>query len=258
MPPGSALHHAAAQGFAAGAATYEKGRPDFPRGVTGWLSGALGLGPGKVAVDLGAGTGKFTPRLLETRAEVIAVEPVAAMRDRLVARLPAVRALEGTAEAIPLADGSVDAVICAQAFHWFASSAALAEIHRVLRPGGSLGLIWNVRDESVPWVAAITDIIRPYEGDAPRYASGAWRLLFPADGFSPLDEVHFANPHVGPAEAVIVDRTLSISFIAALPAEEREAVATEVRALIAATPDLASRDTVAFPYDTAAFSCCTL
>lgn len=254
----TALHHAAAEGFSAGADAYEKGRPEFPPEVTGWLREALGLGPGKVALDLGAGTGKFTPRLIETGADVIAVEPVAAMRDRLAARLPSVRALAGAAEAIPLADASVDAIVCAQAFHWFATDAALAEMRRVLRPGGALGLIWNVRDESVAWVAALTEIIRPYEGDAPRYAHGTWRRLFPAQGFSPLEDVHFANPHVGPAETVLVDRTLSISFIAALPAEQREEVANDVRALVAATPALAGRATIAFPYDVAAFSTRTL
>jgi SAM-dependent methyltransferase len=249
------LHAAAAQGFAAGAGTYEQGRPDFPQAVTGWLRGALGLGPGTVALDLGAGTGKFTPRLLETGAEVIAVEPVAAMRDRLSARLPGVRALEGSAEAIPLPDASIDAIICAQAFHWFATRAALAEMRRVLRPGGALGLIWNVRDEGVPWVAALTDIFAPHEGDAPRYRTGQWRTLFPAEGFTPLEEAHFANPHIGPAEDVIVARTLSISFVAALAEEERQRVAEQVRALIAATPELTGKAEVAFPYATSAFSC---
>jgi SAM-dependent methyltransferase len=249
------LHPAAAQGFAAGADTCEKGRPDFPPGAAQWLRDDLGLGSDRIALDLGAGTGKFTPRLIETGATVIAVEPVAAMCARLAAGLPGVRALGGTAEAIPLPDRSVDAVVCAQAFHWFANPAALAEIHRVLRPGGALGLIWNVRDETVPWVEALTDIIAPYEGDAPSYRTGAWRRLFPADGFTPLAERHFRNDHVGPAESVIVDRILSISFIAALAPAERDGVGEQVRALIAATPALCGKVTMAFPYDTAAFAC---
>ena len=116
-------------------------------------------------------------------------------------------------------------------------------------------LIWNVRDESVDWVAALTCIIAPYEGDTPRFASGRWRAVFPAEGFSPLEERRFAHTHVGPPERVVVDRVLSTSFIAALKPAEREKVAGQVRELIAATPALAGRAEVAFPYETRAFRC---
>lgn len=251
----SAIHRSAADGFAAGAAAYAQGRPDYPAELAGWLAGDLGLGPGKAALDLGAGTGKFTAVLARTAASVIAVEPVPAMLERLTQGNPGVDARLGNASAIPLADGSVDAVLCAQSFHWFASHEALAEIHRVLKPGGTLGLIWNMRDERVGWVAALTGIMAPYEGDTPRYHSGAWRRLFPADGFGPLQERHFPHGHTGPAERVIVDRILSVSFIAALPPDERERVAQRIRDLIAATPELAGRDEVTFPYETAAFLC---
>ena len=249
------LHPAAAAGFAAGAATYVAGRPDYPAALADWLTSDLGLAPGKAALDLGAGSGKFTPLLSATGARVAAVEPVAAMRARLVAANPNVEAAEGTAERIPFADASFDAIVCAQSFHWFARPAALAEMRRVLKVGGSLGLIWNVRDERVDWVAALTRVIAPYEGDAPRYASGGWRAAFPAEGFSALIERRFAHAHVGPPERVIVDRVLSTSFIAALPADERARVAERVRALIAATPALAGRAEVAFPYETRAFRC---
>ena len=123
------------------------------------------------------------------------------------------------------------------------------------RPGGVLGLIWNVRDESVDWVVQLTTLITPYEGDAPRMASGEWRKLFPARGFGPLHETRFLHGHSGPPERVIVDRILSISFIAALPADERNSVATQVRNLIASTPSLAGQPEVTFPYYTAAFHC---
>ncbi|PWC35942.1 class I SAM-dependent methyltransferase [Azospirillum sp. TSO35-2] len=249
------IHHSAAEGFASGASTYAHGRPDYPAEVASWLVDDLGLGEGKIALDLGAGTGKFTPYLSRTGATVVAVEPVGAMLDQLVRHNPGVEAKPGSATAIPLADGTVDAVVCAQAFHWFANRDALAEIRRVLKPGGVLGLIWNVRDERVGWVAALTGIMTPYEGDAPRYHSGAWRRLFPADGFGPLQERRFSHGHRGTPERVIVDRTLSVSFIAALPAAERERVAETVRAMIAATPELAGRDEVTFPYETAAFFC---
>ncbi len=252
------IHHTAAEGYQVRAETYVSGRPDYPPEVAAWLREELGAAPGKRVLDLGAGTGKFTPRLVATGADVVAVEPVAAMREQLIRLNPTVQALEGSAEAIPLPDASVDAVVCAQAFHWFANARALEEIQRVLKPGGVLGLIWNVRDETVPWVAALSRILTPHEGDAPRYVSQKWRRLFPAPGFTPLRERHFPNAHAGSPERVIVDRSLSVSFIAALPAPEQARVAAQVRELIAATPELAGKETVISPYDTAAFSCTKL
>jgi ubiquinone/menaquinone biosynthesis C-methylase UbiE len=136
------VHPTAAAGFGHGAETYARGRPDFPLQASAWLREDLGLQPGKVAVDLGAGTGKFTRVLLGTGASVIAVEPVPAMLAQLAASLPDVPAIRASAQRLPLADGCVDAVVCAQAFHWFASADSLAEIRRVLKAGGVLGLGW--------------------------------------------------------------------------------------------------------------------
>lgn len=249
------IHPSASQGFGAGASVYAHGRPGYPPEIKTWLAEKVGLGRNSHAVDLGAGTGKFTPNLLATGARVTAVEPIEAMRSELVRSLPEVVAVAGSATAIPLPDASADAVVCAQAFHWFDTPEALAEIHRVLKPGGALGLVWNERDDSVPWVAALTAIMAPFEGNTPRFASGRWRRLFPAEGFSALEERRFPFAHRGPAEQVIVDRILSVSFIAALPPAQREQVAGQIRALIAATPDLAGQDAVAFPYRTAAFWC---
>lgn len=244
------VHPTAARGFSLGAASYSRGRPEFPPEARDWLQTDLGLGAGKTALELGAGTGKFTRLLVATGASIVAVEPVAAMLERLAADFPGIDTLRGDAQNLPLATGIADAVICAQAFHWFATPAALAEIHRVLRPGGVLGLIWNVRDPSVEWVAKLTEIMAPYEGDAPRYDHGEWRHVFPARGFGPLQERSFAHSHVGAPEQVIVDRVASVSFIAALPTAERERVLDQVRELIAATPALADAKAVAFPYVT--------
>ncbi|MBB4096508.1 methyltransferase domain-containing protein [Sphingomonas kyeonggiensis] len=245
-----AVHPAAVAGYTASADTYVSGRPGYPAEVGDWLRETLALGPGRTALEVGAGTGKFLPRLVETNARVIALEPVDAMRAALAQRNPEVTAIAGTAQEIPLADASVDSVICAQAFHWFATTAALAEMRRVLRIGGTLGLIWNVRDESMPWMAALEALVEPYAGDAPRYRSGAWRAVFPAPGFEPLPERRVPHPHVGDPEKVIVDRTLSVSFVAALPPAEQQRIAARVRALIAATPELVGRDTISFPYET--------
>ncbi|WP_109477761.1 class I SAM-dependent methyltransferase [Paraburkholderia sp. C35] len=249
----SHVHHAATEGYTKGASTYVKGRPDYPPELANWLTGELALGPGSIAVDLGAGTGKFTPRLVETGATVIAVEPVAQMREKLAAALPQVDVREGTAQSLPLDDASVDAVLCAQSFHWFATREALAEIRRVLKPGGRLGLVWNVRDARVPWVAQLDAIVNAREGDAPRYYTGEWRKVFPAEGFGDLEEQRLPHGHTGPVEDVIVTRVHSTSFIQALPPEGWAQVEREVRALIAAEPVLASGDTVTVPYVTYAY-----
>jgi SAM-dependent methyltransferase len=248
------IHPVAAEGFQAGAVAYVAGRPDYPPAIEEWLTQDLGLSKGKTALDLAAGTGKFSPRLLATGATVIAVEPVAAMLNELIRQYPGIDARSGSAEHIPLDDASVDAVLCAQSFHWFATSEALKEIHRVLKPGGALGLVWNVRDDRVPWVAALSRIMQPYEGDAPRFHSQKWRSVFPAEGFGPLREKRFRNAHRGAPEKVIIDRVLSVSFMAALPPEEQENVRSQLREIIAATPELAGKAQVTFPYETLACS----
>jgi SAM-dependent methyltransferase len=249
------IHRSAADGYSVTAATYVKGRPDYPPEVDTWLRGDLALCNGKTALDLGAGTGKFLPHLRGTEASVVAVEPVAAMLAQLVNCNPGIHAKQGSAEHIPLADASVDAVVCAQSFHWFANASALNEIRRVLKMGGVLGLIWNIRDESVAWVASLTTIFDAHKADAPRYRTQAWRRVFPAAGFAALCEQRFSHGHTGPPEHVIIDRVLSTSFIAALPATKRNRVAAQVRQLIARTPDLAGKSEVTMPYVTAAYSC---
>jgi SAM-dependent methyltransferase len=247
------IHHTAADGYTTMADKYVRGRPDYPPGVADWLRDSVGLRPGVTVVDLGAGTGKFTPRLVETGAKVIAVEPVAQMRDQLSAALPDVEALSGSAQSIPLPDASVDAVVCAQSFHWFANAEALAEIHRVLKPGGKLGLVWNMRDARVRWVAQLDAIVSQAEGDTPRYYTGAWRQVFPFKGFGPLHEEHFSHGHTGAPEDVIMNRVRSVSFIATLPPEARAKIDAQVSALIAAEPELNAREVVTLPYETAAF-----
>ena len=249
------VHTSAQQGFSTQAVTYAQGRPDYPRQLTGWLADTLHIDTLSSVIDLGAGTGKFT-RLLSTLAPtLIAVEPVAAMGAQLTKLLPDVRLVNGTAESIPLPAASADAVVCAQAFHWFSTEAALAEIHRVLKPGGRLGLVWNVRDESVDWVAAITDIITPYEGDTPRFHTGRWREAFTGKYFSEPEMTCFPYSHVGSPQEVIMDRFLSVSFIAALPEASKAVVTAQLQALIDTHPSLKGRDTVAFPYQTQAYVC---
>ena len=249
------VHTSAQQGFSTQAVTYAQGRPDYPRQLTGWLTEALHISAQSTVIDLGAGTGKFTRLLSSLAPTLIAVEPVAAMGAQLAKLLPDVRLVDGTAESIPLATASADALVCAQAFHWFSTRAALAEIHRVLKPDGRLGLVWNVRDESVDWVAAITEIITPYEGDTPRFHTGRWREAFTGEFFSDPEMICFPYSHVGSPQEVIMDRFLSVSFIAALPAAQKARVTEQLRTLIDTHPALKGRDTVAFPYQTQAYRC---
>lgn len=249
------VHTSAQQGFSTQAVTYAQGRPDYPRQLTGWLADALQISAQSTVIDLGAGTGKFTRLLSSLAPTLIAVEPVAAMGAQLAKLLPDVRLVDGTAESIPLATASADALVCAQAFHWFSTRAALTEIHRVLKPEGRLGLVWNVRDESVDWVAAITEIITPYEGDTPRFHTGRWREAFTGEFFSDPEMICFPYSHVGSPQEVIMDRFLSVSFIAALPAAQKARVTEQLRTLIDTHPALKGRDTVAFPYQTQAYRC---
>lgn len=245
--------HEKSKGYHSGAGHYVLGRPGYPPEAVVWLRDVVGVGPGRKVLEVGAGTGKFIPMLKACGAVIVALEPIDEMRERLVHAYPDVEALAGTADAIPLPDASVDAVVCAQSFHWFATASAVAEMRRVLVAGGTLGLIWNSRDENVPWVAELSAITNGREGDTPRYRTGQWRRAFPAPGFELIDERHARNSHVGTAEQVVLARTLSVSFIAALPAEQRGEVERDVRALIARTPELAGGGDVVFPYETSMF-----
>src|SRR5690349_6622753 len=152
------IHPAAAGGFATAADAYERGRPGYPEEAIAWMAERLDLREGRNLLDLAAGTGKLTRTLVPFGAHVVAVEPIDEMREQLFRALPDVDAFDGTAESIPLPDGSVDAVTCGQAFHWFRAEQALKEIHRVLRPAGGLALVWNVRDLSDPLQARVNEI----------------------------------------------------------------------------------------------------
>ncbi len=222
----------AALGFQAGAKAYEAARPGYPDDAVAVLRDEVGVGKGTSVLDLAAGTGKLTRRLVELQADVTAVEPVEAMRAQLRSVLPEVEALEGTSEQIPLPDSSVDVVTVAQAFHWFDAGPALAEIARVLRPGGRLAILWNERDERNPWVAEMSRIIRWHERTVSRYQHVDWAAVVAQAGrFSPLEErvIAWEQPMT---RDVLADRVRSISYIATMPGAERERLVAEVVYLV--------------------------
>ncbi|AKT38670.1 class I SAM-dependent methyltransferase [Chondromyces crocatus] len=254
------LHSLAAQGFSAAADAYERGRPDYPPQAIEILTDALRLHAGRVLLDLGAGTGKMTRLLVSSGVRLIAVEPVEEMRQKLAGATPGLEILDGVAEAIPLPDASVDAVIAAQSFHWFHADLALPEIHRVLRPEGRVALVWNMRDTGVAWVARLSEILDRHGREAPHYRGFAWRAdLSTSPLFEPVAEREVSHTQELDAEG-LAERAASISYIAALPTAERLAVLREVRQLAAEHPDLRGRPTFAFPYRTvvAIYACRTM
>jgi SAM-dependent methyltransferase len=169
--------------FGRQAATYDAVRPEWPAATIRWL--VADLPAGSPVLDLGAGTGKGTRTLVDLGLHATAVDPSEGMLARLRARVPRAVALAGEATAIPLPDDSVDAVVALQAWHWFDSLAAAAECARVLRPGGTLGVAWHVRDERVPWVAAISDAAGRREDEtADRRGAQAPEV---GDDFGPLE-----------------------------------------------------------------------
>lgn len=249
------IHEKAAIGFDRVGDSYERGRPEYPQEAIDFLVQALQIKSASTVIDLGAGTGKFTKLLFPSGAHVIAVEPVEGMRKKFQSLYPNTKLLSGSAENILLEDQSVDVAVAAQAFHWFNGQSALKEIHRVLKPKGKLGLIWNARDEAKDWVAEMTRIIDPYEAGAPRYKSMIWKESFDGTNlFTKLQVQQFPYAQLGTVET-IVDRVGSISFISALSEELNSKVLNQIRELVATHPDTKDFADVLLPYRTDVYWC---
>ena len=243
------VHRSAAIGFDKAADVYERARPGYPAEAIDLVVERLGSG---LYVDLAAGTGKFTRELVARDRDVIAVEPVAGMRRTFSSVLPGVPILAGTAEAMPFGDHSIGAITAAQAAHWFDAPRAIAEFHRVLRPGGRIALIWNVRDESFDWVRKVTEIIDPYERlhGTPRYKHRAWQPAFDqSDLIENVSTSQFRYAQPMTVEGFL-DRFNSCSFIAILDDESKSEVIGKLRDLTRTHPDLAGRDMFNQPYVT--------
>jgi ubiquinone/menaquinone biosynthesis C-methylase UbiE len=236
-----------ASSFARVADEYERGRPGYPREAIEWLLGADAL----EVLDLGAGTGKLTSALLDGGHRVIAVEPLAEMRAILTSTLPAALALTGTAERLPLKDASVDAVTVGAAFHWFDERAALAEIRRVLRAPGVLGLLGNAFDVSTPWVASVREILGPPAIQRPGHWPSVEDLL---EEFIEVEDQEF--PHTQRIDrAGLRALASSRSSLAIMPAAEREAILASLDRLWQQEPELSGHTEVLLPWRTRARRC---
>jgi SAM-dependent methyltransferase len=223
-----------ARSFETVAAEYERHRPDYPEEALRWATDRLGLASGARVLDVGAGTGKLTRGLVALGFDVVAVEPGAPMLEQLRAAVREAEALEGPAEAIPLPDASVDGAFAAQAFHWFDRERALPELHRVIRPGGGLALLWNWWDERDPLQRELGELIG-YAGHEPyrdeELPADPW---FRALGRTVVESTEDSSP-----DALAGYLSTASAFLTAEPAEREES--------LRAVHDLASRYGERFP-----------
>lgn len=228
-------------GFGGDMSVYERGRPSYPADAVAWLAEGLGIGEGRDVVDLGAGTGKFTRLLVPLGARLTAVEPSEAMRAQFAQSVVGVPIVDGSATALPFEDSSLDAVTVAQAFHWFDVPAATTELARVLRATGGVGLIWNERDASVPWVRELNAIFgwdkRERQG-VPFTVEVDWREVFEEQAHPRFKKLErFVTTYRQKLDAdTLVLRVLSTSYLASAPREEQARVEAAVRALVRAFP----------------------
>jgi ubiquinone/menaquinone biosynthesis C-methylase UbiE len=230
-----------ARSFGAAADAYERARPSYPDEAVDWL---LPAGAHTV-LDLGAGTGKLTRAQVARGLDVIAVEPIDEMRAALEATLPEVSALKGTAEEIPLPDQSMDVITVAQAWHWVDVERATAEAARVLKPGGTLGLIWNRRDERVPWVQRLSQVMG--SGDAEIIELDSITIAPP---FGPTTS--FTTTWSRPMTTdLLVEMAASRSYIITATPRRRREILGGVGGLVAAEPKLGPE--FDFPYRTYCF-----
>ncbi|TRW79833.1 methyltransferase domain-containing protein [Mycolicibacterium sp. 018/SC-01/001] len=224
--------------FGAEAAAYERGRPSYPPEAIDWLLPA----DAHTVLDLGAGTGKLTTRLVERGLDVVAVDPIPEMLELLRSSLPDTPAKLGTAEEIPLPDNSVDAVLVAQAWHWFDRERALEEVARVLRPGGRLGLVWNNRDERSGWVKDLGQIIG-HEVD-PFSQTVELPAPFTDVARHQVEWTSYLTPQA------LIDLVASRSYCITSPEQVRSRTLDRVRELLATHPALANSAGLALPYVT--------
>lgn len=232
--PRDADLHALVAGFADVAAVYDRGRPEYPPAVVERLVAELGVAAGDRVLDLGAGTGKLTRPLLAAGLDVVAVEPLERMRAALAAAVGGERAIDGRAEAIPLGDASLGGAVCADAFHWFDGDRAAAELHRVVRPGGGVVVLWTMYDDHHPWDEEVTALLRPlWERERhPGIVEG--RRAQPLErhgGFAPLRRASVPFEDTIDREGTLA-WFASFSVVGALPDAERAAMVGRIAEIL--------------------------
>jgi SAM-dependent methyltransferase len=245
----------AAVGFDRAASSYDSHRPGYPSAFVARVAREIGAERARRVLDLGAGTGKLTRELVALGCDVVAVEPLAAMRAQLVAASPGVDALDGTAEAIPLPDDSVDAVTSAQAFHWFDTRRALDEIARVLRPGGGLALFWNERSSDGGWMHEFETLADSLAQNQQAYPGDGWEAVLDADPrFTP---VQFDNVDVEQrvTPAWLLENTTTKSWIASKSSAERDEIIAALERFVATNPKTAGRDELVYHEPCVAYWC---
>jgi SAM-dependent methyltransferase len=228
-------HERGTSGFADGS-RYQSARPDYPKEAVAYLVQSLGIDDDAHVLDLGAGTGIFTGQLIPFCANITAVEPTPGMRDVLSQRLPNVKVLDGRDTAIPLDSESVDCVIVAQAFHWFDAPVALEEIHRVLVDGGRLGVLWNERDESVPWVAELGEAMR-WPTHQPYKVGQDFTPVLGSGPFVNIERRKFPHRQVLDHDGLF-QRVLTTSYIAVMDEAEQALVLDDVKRVVDPLPDV--------------------
>lgn len=257
--------------FGLAAEVYDRTRPDYPEEAVRWI---LGETPCSV-IDLGAGTGILTRKLVAAGHHATAVEPDEAMRERLADTTPGATVLAGGAESIPVPDASVDAVVASHAYHWFEPEPAHAEIARVLRPGGVFAAVWNLRDEEVPWSADLSAILGDEDSDVDRDTAAAvmlhgalaalrgnddarlseWRWLRNpsfGDAFGEIERRFFPNSTKHTVDTLVGLVKSRSYYLTAGPARQRE-LENQIRHLAETHPDLAGREVFELPYVTVVF-----
>jgi SAM-dependent methyltransferase len=219
---------------------YERARPLYPESALSELAVRCGVRPGTAVLDLGAGTGKLTRQLVAVGADVVAVEPATGMRRRLEAEVPGVPVLDGTAEAIPLPDASVQVVTAGQAFHWFDTRRALDEIARVLRPSGWLALLWNERPES-GWAAELWDLRQRLTRASLDYPGRGWAEVLDADDRFGLRTSNRHDVVVTTTVDEELEDSESRSCVHVVDEGRRRDVLGRLRAFLEAHPETAGR-----------------
>lgn len=225
-------HPVAVSGFSSDPLRYERGRPGYPPEAVRFILAKVPHGPDDLILDVGAGTGKLTRALTSSQATVVAIDPVSEMVQLLPGFAPDAHVALGVAEQLPVAPGSVAAITCAQAFHWFDTELAWTEFARALRAGGVVALVWNARLRDVAWIDRIWSVMDRVEKTAPWRNHDRPGRVAPHPDFAHVERTSFRHCVAMDQDGVMA-RVMSVSHVAVLPASDRTKIAREISAILA-------------------------